>query len=356
MKKFVLLLAVSASGASAQAQNALPETAPVPEPAPIAPSEISPNKSSRRTLRLRHVKPSLMAYWLDPAHNPRPEGALPLGGGTATGKVGLPGDIQQILSVDTQNVLLVAGGTDEDIRHLQELIDVLDQPLRVALTHATAPRIEAFSLAESALKTVLPDFDLSTQDGKPRFLTSDEATRLLGVAPGTITFQIIQPLESLEPPAPQMPNLADGAAPPLPMPNLAKVQPMTPLMAPMPGSLAVPFTAEIPRPVVPPNLAQAPDFKYQSAIAFDQSVIFTFGTASQITVPTGQSATIFLPAQSTTVNGEKRLAFVRVTAFSATIIERIEPGNAILGFPKIPAPAPKSIVPAPRFDIAPVLP
>ena len=58
-----------------------------------------------------------------------------LGGGgngaaNAGGSFELPGDIEQIVSVDPQNVLLVAGGSDEDIRRLQELIDVLDQPLR----------------------------------------------------------------------------------------------------------------------------------------------------------------------------------------------------------------------------------
>ena len=52
------------------------------------------------------------------------------GGGGAGGSFELPGDIQQIVSVDPQNVLLVAGGSDEDIRRLQELINVLDQPLR----------------------------------------------------------------------------------------------------------------------------------------------------------------------------------------------------------------------------------
>ena len=52
------------------------------------------------------------------------------GGGGGGGSFELPGDIEQIVSVDPQNVLLVAGGSDEDIRRLQELIDVLDQPLR----------------------------------------------------------------------------------------------------------------------------------------------------------------------------------------------------------------------------------
>lgn len=164
-----------------------------------------------RSIKLKNVKPSLMAYWLDPAHNPLPQalqtsrenengfgetrlarsaldgvtttqdfsgfGSVPSGmtspyvnpyvrnnassrvsptvrgnaqfggnngGGQQGGQQGqqggaqggaqgtfeLPGDIQQLVSVDPQNVLLVAGGSDEDLRRLQSLVDVLDQPLR----------------------------------------------------------------------------------------------------------------------------------------------------------------------------------------------------------------------------------
>ena len=42
----------------------------------------------------------------------------------------LPGDIEQVVSVDAQNVLSVAGGSDEDFSRLQELVEILDQPLR----------------------------------------------------------------------------------------------------------------------------------------------------------------------------------------------------------------------------------
>ena len=51
------------------------------------------------------------------------------GGG---GNFNLPDGIEQVVSVDPQNVLLVAyeEGNDEAVRQLQELIDVLDQPLR----------------------------------------------------------------------------------------------------------------------------------------------------------------------------------------------------------------------------------
>ena len=52
------------------------------------------------------------------------------GNNNSGGSFELPGDIEQIVSVDPQNVILVAGGSDEDFRRLGELIAVLDQPLR----------------------------------------------------------------------------------------------------------------------------------------------------------------------------------------------------------------------------------
>ena len=55
------------------------------------------------------------------------------GNGNSTGgSFNLPDGIEQVVSVDPQNVLLVAyeDGNDEAVRQLQELIDVLDQPLR----------------------------------------------------------------------------------------------------------------------------------------------------------------------------------------------------------------------------------
>lgn len=52
--------------------------------------------------------------------------------GGANGSFTLPDGIEQIVSVDPQNVLLIAydEGSEQSVRDLQELIDVLDQPLR----------------------------------------------------------------------------------------------------------------------------------------------------------------------------------------------------------------------------------
>ncbi len=54
------------------------------------------------------------------------------GAGGGNGSFSLPDGIEQIVSVDPQNVLLVAyeDGNDEAVRQLEDLIAVLDQPLR----------------------------------------------------------------------------------------------------------------------------------------------------------------------------------------------------------------------------------
>ena len=234
-----------------------PALAPMPELTPIS----SPNGRAPRTFRLKNIKPSLMAYWLDPAHNPLPD-ALQMSnqnarafgnnslvseatepqsfqsldggfaggatgirsspyvnpyarnvtssqmrpttrsnsqfgrGGGGTGGIGgrggagggggaagagtfeLPGSIEQLVSVDPQNVLLVAGGTDEDIRRLQELIDVLDQPLRqveisTQFIDLSTDEARAFGI------------DFSTSRGN-----IDAATTGLASAPVTGAFQI----------------------------------------------------------------------------------------------------------------------------------------------------------------------
>ena len=89
-------------------------------------------------------------------------------GGGGGGNFDLPGDIQQIVSVDPQNVLLVAGGSDEDIRRLQELIDVLDQPLRQV-------EIEAQFVELSTADARTFGIDYSTSRGNFDFSTINSA-------------------------------------------------------------------------------------------------------------------------------------------------------------------------------------
>lgn len=99
-------------------------------------------EARQRLVKIKYAPSALLAYMLDPEHNQR---SLSLGAadktapksadadGTKTPQkstFSLPGDITEIISIDPQNVLLIKGGSDEDFRRLQELIGVLDQPLR----------------------------------------------------------------------------------------------------------------------------------------------------------------------------------------------------------------------------------
>ncbi len=169
------LAVCAATTLTAWAQPIVP--APLPELVPLAPA---PGQTVTRVIKLKNVKPSLMAYWLDPVHNAMPESLAPFPRAPIRPAVpgqpyanpfvrntppknstpnlptppdakaqsypsnafDLPGDIQQLVSVDPQNLLLVMGGSDEDIRRLQELVTILDQPLRQAEIEVQAVQVD----------------------------------------------------------------------------------------------------------------------------------------------------------------------------------------------------------------------
>lgn len=175
----------------------------VPDPAipPLAPMFRPPSATSR-AIRLKYVRPSLMAYWLDPKHNPAPFLTAPSGLNPylrntpqSPGPFELPGGIEQLVSVDPQNVLLVAGGSDDDIRRLRELIDVLDQPLRGAELEVQAVRVRAgdalrlgigFSPAADAARRVPLSFRAQSVRGNFQSrlleLLGDQKAQLLATA------------------------------------------------------------------------------------------------------------------------------------------------------------------------------
>lgn len=97
----------------------------------VAPAKIEAADKKARAIKIVNVPSALIAYWLDPAHNPRP---LILGAGelpqpTDKGAFDLPDGISQIVSIDGQNLVLIRG-TSESLRQVAELIEILDQPLR----------------------------------------------------------------------------------------------------------------------------------------------------------------------------------------------------------------------------------
>lgn len=114
---------------------------------PVAPAKTENAQKRQRLIKIKNVQSALVAYQLDPQHNARPLALGPLDKVAAKtdekGTFDLPEGIEQIVSVDPQNVLLVSyqSGNDESIRRLQELIDVLDQPLRQVEIEATVVQV-----------------------------------------------------------------------------------------------------------------------------------------------------------------------------------------------------------------------
>lgn len=143
---------------------------------------------------LKNVKPSVVAYWLDPTHHTMPTESsvlsIPRGpelkeDDAATGQLfllagqvapkdtsqqqeptepktfALPMGVEQIVAIDTQNTLLVRG-TKEGVTKLFETIQFLDKPLRQVEIEARLVTVDA---AAGALRIPNPP----TADGLQSF-------------------------------------------------------------------------------------------------------------------------------------------------------------------------------------------
>ena len=133
----------------------------VAEPAelvvPNAVLEIAPAKETTRSahyLRLHNVSARIMAWWIDPTHNPEPieiaysrknvqpvkqawnvVPEIPYGSPkhinpalSIQSPPKLPAGIDQIIGVDPQNTLLVYG-TEEAVSQLKAIVAALDKPI-----------------------------------------------------------------------------------------------------------------------------------------------------------------------------------------------------------------------------------
>ena len=126
---FTAALAVAAATLAAPAIVSAQEAEP---PALVKMREPDP-QNRQRVVKIKNLPSAIVAYTLDPKNNPRPvslRAADKSDKADEKGTFDLPGSITQIVSIDPQNVLLIKGGSDEEFRRLQELIDVLDQPMR----------------------------------------------------------------------------------------------------------------------------------------------------------------------------------------------------------------------------------
>ena len=124
---FVTALAVAAVALSVPSLVFAQEAEP---PALVKTREQPAQQIRQRAVKIKNLPSAVVAYMLDPKHNPRPVGWPEADKSQVKGAFDLPDGITQIVSIDPQNVLLVKYGNDEGLRQLRELIDVLDQLLR----------------------------------------------------------------------------------------------------------------------------------------------------------------------------------------------------------------------------------
>lgn len=137
----ILLLGLGSAPAQPNVPQAPMRATPVrPQLPALAPLD----GASWRAIRVRNVRPSLLAYWLDPAHNALPAFVnVPYSSRAqlepmpqqpdekrAKGPFDLPADAMRLASADEQNLLFVAGGDAQQVEQVQRLVALLDQPIR----------------------------------------------------------------------------------------------------------------------------------------------------------------------------------------------------------------------------------
>lgn len=126
-------------------------------------------------LRLRNIKPSLMAFWLDPQNHELPSeiGPAPAFGAKAPVRTPkknafvLPEGVDRIVAIDPQDALLVFG-TPEGVAKLQETIAFLDKPLRQIEIEAQFVSVKTEDVAAFGidLATARGNFNANTAGGQ----------------------------------------------------------------------------------------------------------------------------------------------------------------------------------------------
>lgn len=112
---------------------------------------VDPDRKQTFKLTLKNVKPSLMAYWLEPnSHQVPPEfrktvPVVPQEPVEQKGAFRLPQGVDHLVAVDPQNALLVFG-TAKGVKELVTLIQLLDKPLRQVEIEAQFIRLDSKDL------------------------------------------------------------------------------------------------------------------------------------------------------------------------------------------------------------------
>jgi len=188
----VCLLALCVGAASVHAQNAAPPFVFGGPPAAIVPVpfEEKPGVQLRWrstdtfSVHLINVKPSLMAYWLDPQHHLGP--FIPFAQSHATTRFVLPFGVERIEADDKTNTLLIHG-TGKAAQELSDTIAFLDRPQYLLQFDCVAFWVD--SLAPEATKWSKPSLGFQNADAAQvaeleSLADTDRAARLGLQVPG----------------------------------------------------------------------------------------------------------------------------------------------------------------------------
>ena len=180
MKFTSLLIAPLAATLLLGSSSAFAQPAPLLAPMAAQKPALAPlDQTNWRAIRVKNQRPSMLAFQLDPTHNKLPAfWNMPWFPGMervtqspnnkttekrAKGPFDLPDNLR-LAAADEQNLLFVAGGSDDDIRRLQELVNILDQPMRqveieVQLVELPAEEAKQFGIDFSTSRA---NFDAAT--------------------------------------------------------------------------------------------------------------------------------------------------------------------------------------------------
>ena len=156
---------------------------------------------STRSFELHNVKPSLVAYWLDPSHHLTPieirmaptfDQVIPSNStvtsprlpGNANGPVGLalPAGVQEISAIDAQSALF-ATGTKEGLDAMGKLLPTLDVPLVQYEVEAQFCRLSRTDLSILGLKFEALPGESEDNFGAAGVLPPDSLMRLHSLPP-----------------------------------------------------------------------------------------------------------------------------------------------------------------------------
>ena len=137
-------------------------------------------KANLHYFHLKNVSPSLMAYWIDPKHNPLPgpseRGFNPymdfkpqwpdatVDDEKTQPELPIPASVGRAIAVNQHDVLSVEVGND-DVESLRELINALDQPLRSIEIEAQFVEMDKADLKKFAFYSALGNDNPSTKIG-----------------------------------------------------------------------------------------------------------------------------------------------------------------------------------------------